>query len=121
VQIDPNTLPNDPATLHQMLRVLLHQQGELNAENDKLRLLIQRLTRQQFGRRSEQLTADQLQFGLEDLEQTVAEVRPGRFGTDRRREPGGTGCGRARSVEQARGHQTPSPQPWRLARPPTAL
>ena len=43
------------------------------AENDKLRLLIQRLTRHQFGRRSEQLSADQLQFGLEDLEQTVAE------------------------------------------------
>ena len=60
-----------------MLRVLLHQQGELNAENDKLRLLIQRLTRQQFGRRSEQLTADQLQFGLEDLEQTIAENQAG--------------------------------------------
>jgi hypothetical protein len=62
VQIDPDTLPEDPATLQQMLRVLLHQQGELNAENDKLRLLIQRLTRQQFGRRSEQLIGGQLQF-----------------------------------------------------------
>lgn len=77
MQIDPDTLPEDPATLQQMLRVLLHQQGELNAENDKLRLLIQRLTRQQFGRRSEQLTPDQLQFGLEDLEQTVAENQAG--------------------------------------------
>ncbi|HYZ42225.1 MAG TPA: IS66 family transposase [Stellaceae bacterium] len=45
---------------------------ELNAENDKLRLLINRLVRHQFGRRSEQLTDDQLQLGLEDLEQTVA-------------------------------------------------
>ena len=77
MQIDPDTLPEDPAMLQQMLRVLLHRQGELNAENDKLRLLIQRLTRQQFGRRSEQLTADQLQFGLEDLEQTVAENQAG--------------------------------------------
>ncbi len=77
MQIDPDTLPEDPATLQQMLRVLLHQQGELNAENDKLRLLIQRLTRQQFGRRSEQLTPDQLQFGLEDLEQTIAENQAG--------------------------------------------
>ena len=67
----------DPATLQQMLRVLLHQQGALNAENDVLRLLIQRLTRQQFGRRSEQLTPDQLQFGLEDLEQTIAENQAG--------------------------------------------
>ena len=43
------------------------------AENDKLRLLIQRLTRHQFGRRSEQLDADQFQLGLEDIEQTIAE------------------------------------------------
>ena len=49
----------------------------MHAENDKLRLLIQRLTRHQFGRRSEQLTAEQLQFGLEDLEQTVAENQAG--------------------------------------------
>ena len=66
VQSDPDTLPNDPILLRQMLR-------ELSAENDKLRLLIQRFTRHQFGRRSEQLTPDQLQFGLEDQEQTVAE------------------------------------------------
>lgn len=56
-----------------MLRTVLHQHGELQAENDKLRRLIERLTRHQFGRRSEQLTAEQLQFGLEDLEQTAAE------------------------------------------------
>ena len=81
MQIDPDILPEDPATLQQMLRVLLHQQGELNAENDKLKLLVQRLTRQQFGRRSEQLTSDQLQFGLEDLEQTIAENQAGQDAT----------------------------------------
>ena len=43
-----------------------------DAEIDKLQLLIKRLLRQQFGRRSEQLSADQLQLALEDLEQTVA-------------------------------------------------
>ena len=43
-----------------------------DAEIDKLHLLIKRLLRQQFGRRSEQLSADQLQLALEDLEQTVA-------------------------------------------------
>jgi transposase len=73
VQIDLDTLPDDPAILQQMLRSVVHQQNELHAENDKLRLLIQRLLRQQFGRRSEQLDGDQLQFGLEDLEQTIAE------------------------------------------------
>ena len=77
MQIDPDTLPDDPNVLQQMLRTMLHQQSELHAENDKLRLLIQRLTRHQFGRRSEQLTDEQLQFGLEDLEQTIAEKQAG--------------------------------------------
>jgi zinc-finger binding domain of transposase IS66/Transposase C of IS166 homeodomain len=70
VRIDLDNLPDDPATLQQMLRDVVQ---ELNTENDKLRLLIHRLVRHQFGRRrSEQLTNDQLQLGLEDLEQTVA-------------------------------------------------
>jgi transposase len=69
VRIDLDNLPQDPATLQQMLRDIVQA---LNAENDKLRLLIHRLVRHQFGRRSEQLTTDQLQLGLEDLEQTVA-------------------------------------------------
>ena len=68
---DGDDLPDDPAILQQMLQELL-------AENDKLRLLIQRFTRHQFGRRSEQLTPDQLQFGLEDQEQTVAEHQTAR-------------------------------------------
>ena len=42
------------------------------AEIDKLRLLIRQLQRGRFGRRSERLDPDQLQLGLEDLEQTVA-------------------------------------------------
>ena len=44
------------------------------AEIEKLRLLIRQLQRGQFGRRSERLDPDQLQLGLEDLEQTVAAV-----------------------------------------------
>jgi transposase len=42
------------------------------AEIEKLRLLIRQLQRGQFGRRSEKLDPDQLQLGLEDLEQTTA-------------------------------------------------
>src|ERR671910_110986 len=42
------------------------------AEIEKLRLLIRQLQRSRFGRRSERLDPDQLQLGLEDLEQTVA-------------------------------------------------
>src|SRR5919206_3271945 len=42
------------------------------AEIKKLRLLIRQLQRGRFGRRSEKLDPDQLQLGLEDLEQTAA-------------------------------------------------
>src|SRR5215212_8713513 len=42
------------------------------AEIEKLRLLIRQLQCGRFGRRSERLDPDQLQLGLEDLEQTAA-------------------------------------------------
>src|SRR5688500_11595309 len=42
------------------------------AEIEKLRLLVRQLQRGQFGRRSERLDPDQLQLGLEDLEQATA-------------------------------------------------
>src|ERR671921_1773163 len=44
------------------------------AEIEKLRLLIRQLQRGRFGRRSEKLDPDQLQLGLEDLEQATAAV-----------------------------------------------
>lgn len=81
--IDLAAVPDDPATLQQMLReavaaaerqqaVLRGAVSERDGEIDKLRLLIQRLLRHQFGRRSEQLSSEQLQLGLEDLEQSLA-------------------------------------------------
>jgi transposase len=83
VPIDLATLPDDPATLQQMPRevvaaaaqqqaVLQGAVSERDAEIEKLQLLIQRLLRHQFGRRSEKLSPDQLQLGLEDLEQDLA-------------------------------------------------
>src|SRR3954453_16907701 len=54
-------------------RDLLREEHEAaQAEVEKLRLLIRQLQRGQFGRRSEKLDPDQLQLGLEDLEQTAA-------------------------------------------------
>jgi len=93
VQIDLAALPDDPATLQQMLRDVLaaaeQQQASLqgavqerDAEIDKLQLLIKRLLRQQFGRRSEQLTPDQLLLGIEDLEQTIAESQAAQDAAD---------------------------------------
>ena len=72
MQIDLDALPDDPATLQQMLREVVSAAAQLNAENDKLRLLIHRYLRHRFGPRSEQLDPDQLQLGLEDLEQEIA-------------------------------------------------
>jgi transposase len=101
VQIDLDMLPDDPAILQQMLRDVVaaaaHQHGALQAENDKLRLLIQRLLRQQFGRRSEQLSPDQLQLGLEDLEQSVAENQAGQDAADAQ-------AGRRRPAPPRRNH-----------------
>jgi transposase len=46
---------------------------ELQAENEKLLLLIERLLRHRYGLRSEKLDLDQLQLVLEDEEQSAAE------------------------------------------------
>src|ERR671918_517572 len=51
---------------------ILAERDAAQAEIEKLRLLIRQLQRGQFGRRSEKLDPDQLQLGLEDLEQTAA-------------------------------------------------
>src|SRR5918994_1983742 len=86
-------LPRDPERLLQQLRhmdeviatdrsrntaleterdTVLAERDAAHGEIEKLRLLIRQLQRGQFGRRSEKLDPDQLQFGLEDLEQTAA-------------------------------------------------
>ncbi len=70
VQIDLAALPDDPDVLQRMLREVV---PELQAENEKLYLLIQRLLRHRFGPRSEKLDLDQLQLGLEDEAQGAAE------------------------------------------------
>ena len=95
-----DNLPRDPGRMLQMLQqmtevvaqqsaslvslqaehdAVLTEQDTLRVEHDaaqaeieKLRLLIRQLRRGQFGRRSEKLDPDQLQLGLEDLEQTAA-------------------------------------------------
>src|SRR3954466_1175002 len=54
-------------------RDLVREQHDVaQAEIEKLRLLIRQLQRGRFGRRSERLDPDQLQLGLEDLEQAAA-------------------------------------------------
>jgi transposase len=62
----PATLPDDPETLQLILRAAL-------TEIERLQLLIAGLQRNRFGRRSEKLDDDQVQQGVEDLEQSLAE------------------------------------------------
>jgi transposase len=80
MQIDLTALPEDSAALQSMIRDVVTatmqrdvQVSELTVENDKLRALIQKLLRHRFGRRSEQLSPDQLKLAIEDIEQEIAE------------------------------------------------
>src|SRR5919199_5561687 len=57
------------------------------AEVEKLRLLIRQLQRGQFGRRSEKLDPDQLQLGLEDLEQAAAAAEAAQEAASRTPRP----------------------------------
>jgi transposase len=104
VQIDLDALPDDSAILQQMLREVIsaatQRDAELNAENDKLRLLIHRYLRHRFGPRSEQLDPDQLQLGLEDLEQEIAASESAQ---DAGEVPGDQGRQRASQRNRNRG------------------
>lgn len=73
------TLPEDVTALHTLLLEAWSERDAERAENarlagqnDRLRHLIRQLQRMQFGKRSEKLDPDQLNLGLEDLEQALA-------------------------------------------------
>jgi len=82
VNLDLTTLPVDVSALHALVRdlaaLMTGERAELartKAEIDKLRLIIARLQRTQFGRRSEQIDNDQLALGLEDLDADIASIQ----------------------------------------------
>jgi hypothetical protein len=75
----PN-LPDDAAALRALVLATLSERDAavterdlLLAQNDRLRHLLLKLTRMQFGARSERLPEEQLQLGLEALEQAIAQ------------------------------------------------
>jgi transposase len=77
MNFDLAALPDDVATLQQMVRTLAVDRAALSqaqAEIERLRLIVQKLQHSQFGRRAERLDSDQLQFGFEDLEADIARV-----------------------------------------------
>ena len=75
MDIDLADLPDDVETLQRMVRALATERttalSEAKAEIERLRLIVQKLQRNQFGRRAEQLDDEQLQFGFEDLRRTM--------------------------------------------------
>jgi transposase len=84
VNLDLTALPTDISALHRLVGELAAQLTDddarlaaAQAEVARLRLIIQRLQRSQFGRRSERLDGEQLALGREDLDADIAraEVR----------------------------------------------
>ena len=74
MRLDLENLPNDTTLLHQLVRDLAARMEQRDGEIEKLRLIIRQLQRGQFGRRSERLDPDQLQFGLEELDADIARA-----------------------------------------------
>ena len=77
MDIDLAALPDDVDTLQRMVRTLVTERvhlTEAQAEIERLRLIVQKLQRSQFGRRAERLDDDQLQLGFEDLNADIARV-----------------------------------------------
>src|ERR1700690_1771939 len=62
-----DTLPDDPDTLKAMLLAE-------RARTERLTQIIKELQRHRFGRRAESLPIDQLELGLEDVQQAEAET-----------------------------------------------
>src|SRR6266699_3576163 len=77
MDIDLATLPDDVETLQRMVRRLAAERtalSEAQAEIERLRLIVRKLQRSQFGRRAERLEDDQLQLGFEDLGVDIARA-----------------------------------------------
>lgn len=80
--VDLAALPDDVDALRQLVRDLAAQRdgkraelARAQAEIERLRFIVQRLQRSQFGRRSERSDGDQLALGLEDLDADIARTQ----------------------------------------------
>jgi transposase len=80
LQDNMQSLPEDAEALRALILATFAERDAavterdiLQAQNDRLRHLLLKLTRMQFGARSERLPEEQLQLGLEALEQAIAK------------------------------------------------
>src|SRR5882724_7534617 len=77
MNINLAALPDDVETLQRMVRTLAAERANLTeaqAEIERLRLIVQKLQRSQFGPRAERLDDDQLRLSFEDLNADIARV-----------------------------------------------
>ena len=81
MELDLAALPLDVDALHRLIQELSAKQTterkaltEAQAEIERLRLIVQKLQRQQFGRRAERLDEGQLELGLEDVGSDIGRV-----------------------------------------------
>ena len=85
------SLPDDLAALKAML---LAERAAHVVETERLKQIIKELQRHRFGRRAESLPIDQLEFALEEVEQSQAEEEAGADAKDIERRK--TGAARRR-------------------------
>jgi transposase len=81
MELDLAALPQDVDALHRLIRELAVEQASehkaltaAQAEIERLRLIVKKLQRQQFGRRAERLAEGQLELGLEDVSADIGRV-----------------------------------------------
>ncbi|PWB83856.1 MAG: IS66 family transposase [Methylocystaceae bacterium] len=74
MRIDLENLPVDTALLHQLVRDMATVVAGRDSEIERLQLIIKKLQRAQFGRRSERLESDQYALALDDLESDIAHI-----------------------------------------------
>ena len=83
VRAELTSLPTDFDALRALVLSIAAERDALLEQNERLRHLLLKLKRLQFGRKSERLPEDQRQLALEDLEQAVAQVQA----TEEKRDP----------------------------------
>jgi transposase len=76
LRFDLENLPSDTTLLHRLVREMVVVVD--GRDDESLQLIIKKLQRARFGRRSERLDADQLALALKDLDGDIARIRESR-------------------------------------------
>jgi transposase len=78
MRIDLDNLPVDTVLLHGLVRDMAAVVERRDGEIERLQLIIKKLQRAQFGRRSERMDEDQLALALEDLDGDIGRIEADR-------------------------------------------